>query len=438
LRYDSKEGIWTNDAEQFIRTILRKQLMGDEQQKKNYIDEIISYLKDFNFDPEFEVNGDNTLIGFKNKVCDLLSGEQLEHSPGYNLTNKLNIELDEDIKDCPVIDKFFCECVGEEHKQILYDLAAYCLFRGYPYQKIFFIYGPAGTGKSVFMNLLESFIGEANRCSVEPKQLQKDKHSTSQMLHKLANIVSDINYDDLDNITQIKKLCGDDTVTIRQMYKDPYNAKLTTKQIYSTNKLPIVKEKTNAWYRRVYLIEFSKILKQEERDPFLLNKLTAKKELQGFAYKCLESLKKLYENKFVFTFDINEGAVAELYEELSNPLLMFIKENCILGRDDWVYKYEFDERLNNWLKNNHFPTQTKSQINQYMRENYSESNRPSFDNEKTYRVWVGLRWKTSQDTDNLNQFNHFNQKIKKVYIYRGIFQTPLNPLNPLKQEDSNE
>jgi len=417
-RYDKEKGLWIGNAEQSIKNYLRNYLLGDEQQKKNYVDEIISYIKDTTYQEEFELKQNPYVIAFKNKVLDLKENEFRELKEGDYLTSKLNIEIDNKITNCPKIDKFFSDCVGEEYKDILYDLFAYSLLSGmYPYQKLFFIYGPAGTGKSVFMNLLESFLGSNNYCSVEPNQLSKDQYATNQMLFKKANIVSDIRYDDLEDITQIKKLTGEDTVKIREMYKNPYNSKLYTKQIFSTNKLPSVKEKTKAWYRRLYLIQFSNMIPSEKRNPYLLSELTSEQELKGLAHKCIDHLLKLYERKFIFTYDMDEETIPEIYEELSNPVLMFINENCIQGREEFCYKWEFEERLNNWLKSNHFPPFTKSQINQYMKEKYNESNRPYFD--KTYRVWVGLRWKTTKDTTSLNHFNHFNDKMKQVYIYKG-------------------
>lgn len=432
--YDKKEGIWKREADQIIKTLLRKELIGDEQQKRNYIDEIIAYIKDITFDPEFKMDDKLYLIPLKDKVFNLMSGEYQDFSPEHKLSSKLDIEIDEEIKECPLIDKFFEDCVGEKYKEMLYELMAYTLYRDVPYQKMFFIYGPGGTGKSIFMSLLERFLGKDNFCSVEPKQIQKDIHSTSLMEYKYANIVSDINYDDFENITQVKKLTGGDTISIRRLYQNPYNTKLFTKQIYSTNKLPVVKEKTNAWYRRVYLLEFSNIIPIEGRDLFLLSKLTVEKELKGLAYKCLEKLRQLYNEKFIFTWGIDEVKMREVYEEVSNPILMFINENCTENRDNFLFKWEFGERLNNWLKNNHFPILSKSEINTYMREKYSESNRPSFNGDKTYRVWSGLKWKEKGDTDQFNHFNHFNQVIKRVYVYKGYFPTPPKSVKMVKPE----
>jgi putative DNA primase/helicase len=436
-RYDSKEGIWKNNAEQYLKTLIRNSLLGDEQQKKNYVEEIIAHIKDTTYDEDFEVDSNPYTIGFNNGVFDLKDGKIKEFSKEYRLTNKLNIDIDENITECPTIDKFFADCVGEEYKSILYDLIAYCLFRRYPYPKLFFIYGPANTGKSKFLELLEKFLGKDNYCSVEPQDIQKDIHATAQMQFKLANIVSDINYDAMDNINQVKKITGEDTIKVRNMYREPYNTKIFAKQIFSTNKLPIVKEKTRAWYRRVYTIEFGNIVQNDKIDRFLMEKLTKKEELMGLGWKCLQYLKELSENHFTFTYDINEKEMQIIYELLSNPILMFIDENCERNSSKFLYQYEFKDRFKTWLQANHFPPVSNSEINEYMNENFVNSNRKSFNGDKTYRVWSGLGWKDLSNPDSFNHFNHFNQVGKKLYIYRKCFKEVVNSVKLVKSDEQS-
>ena len=246
-RYDSVEGIWKPNAEKYLRSVIRNKLLGDEQQKKNYVEEIVAHIRDTQLNESFELDNDPYLIGFKNGVFSLKTNCLEQFHPDQRITNKLDLEIDPKITECPAIDKFFEDCVGKEYKSVLYDLFSYCLFKRYPYAKLFFIYGPASTGKSKLLELLEKFLGSENYCSVEPQDIQKDPHATAQMQYKMANIVSDINYDALDNINQVKKITGEDTVKIRSMYKNPYNGKLFAKQIFSTNQLPNVNEKTRAW-----------------------------------------------------------------------------------------------------------------------------------------------------------------------------------------------
>ncbi len=435
-RYDSVEGVWKPSAEQYLKSLIRNKLLGDEQQKKNIVEEIVAHIRDTQLDESFELDNDPYLIGFKNKVFNLKSNLLEDFHPDQRITNKLNLEIDNNVYECPAIDKFFGECVGEEYKSILYDLFAYCLFKRYPYAKLFFIYGPASTGKSKLLELLEKFLGKENCCSVEPQDIQKDPHATAQMQYKMANIVSDINYDALDNINQVKKITGEDTVKIRSMYKNPYNGKLFAKQIFSTNQLPNVKEKTRAWYRRVYTIECSNILAKENQDRFLMEKLTTPEELKGLASKCLTQLKKLKDYGFTFSYDIDENEMAKVYEQLSNPILMFIDQTCIKKSGTFVYQWEFKERLKVWLQTNHFPGLSNSGINQYMNDCFTNSNRESFNGNKIYRVWAGLSWKSSHNTDNSNQFNHFNQVTKKVYRERRVFINPVKSVKSVKDDSS--
>jgi len=432
--YNKSEGTWSNQAEQYLKTLIRSKLLGDEQQKRTYVDEIIAHIKDITYDPDWEVDNDPNIIAFKNGVFDLDAGEIKPFAPDFRLTNKLEIELDEKCRECPKIDQFFEDSVGSEYKAILYDLFAYCLFRRYPYAKLFFIYGPASTGKSKVIELLERFLGRENYCAVEPQDIQKDIHATAQMQFKLANIVSDINYDAMDNINQVKKITGEDTIKIRNMYKEPYNARIFAKQIFSTNKLPVVKEKTRAWYRRVYTIEFANIVPKGKEDRFLIQKLTSEEELKGLAWKCVEHLKELHKHHFTFTYDINEKEMQTVYEQLSNPILMFADQTCIKDPTKFVYQYEFKDRLKAWLQANHFPIISNSEINAYMNETFTSSNRKSAMGDKTYRVWSGLGWKNLHNPETFNHFNHFNQVGKKVYIYRKCFEEGVKSVKSVKSE----
>ena len=198
-----------------------------------------------------------------------------------------------------------------------------------------------------------------------------------------------------------------------------------------------------AWYRRLYLVNFVNVVTNDKKDQFLIDKLVTKEELEGFAWQCLQRLRRLYSNKFIFTYDMDETKLPALYEKLSNPILMFIDESNHEGRDDWCFKYEFEERLNNWLKIHHFPPMTKSQINQYMKEHYTESVRDAPDYSggtfggKSYRVWVGLRWKSSEDLANLPTLPILRGFQNSSYMYNSfekVVRTVKSVRNSPKQQ----
>lgn len=392
--YDKKEGYWDENAEQFIRTTIRKTIIGEEQQKKHYLDEIISYIKDVSYDPKFSLNVHPNIIPFNNCLFNLETGEIENFTSKYFITTKIPINLDSNYTECEVINSFFEDSVGKEFKDMLYDLCAYCLYRGQPYQKLFFIFGPGQNGKSVFLELLRKFIGENNVSSVSPHDIDKDKHATANMDGKLANISSDISYDTLSNVNRLKELTGEDTILIRPLYHQGYPAKIFAKQIFSTNQLPIVDDKTFAWYRRVYLIEFPNIIEEKHKDPLLLDKLSTNEQLMGLAWKCIKKLKIMWERKFKFTYDPKIEKIAEFYEDLSNPINKFIRELTIDG-EGHIFKFDFRKRFEEWCKNNKLRKWTDTEIGNYMKKEYEEGKRTYYDfNEgKQYRAWIGLKWK---------------------------------------------
>jgi len=424
-RYDEKEGIWREDAEEFIKNRLRKVLLGDEQQKKYYTEEVVTYVKDLHYDVSLNPELDKNLIPFQNCIFNIKTGEVLDFSPEYFVTNKIPVSLNpEFFNECPQIDKFFSDVIGEQYKVILYELCAYCLYRDYPYQKLFFLIGAGQNGKSTFLELLQTFLGRDNVSGVSPQDFFKNRFALGHLWNKLANISSDISYEALKNVNRIKEVTGGDSVDIERKFKNPFRTKLYAKLIFSTNQIPIVHDKSLAWYRRVYLIEFPEVI--EEPDPSILDKLITEEELSGLAWKCCQILKYLAERGFVFTFDINVKKVAEIYEDLSNPLHKFLRENTKEDPDGFIFKFEFRDRFWEWLNVNKLRKWGEREIGVEMKQRYDEKRiekEDYYDKEtgkfvkKRWWAWVGISWSKSfvKDVKDVKDFI-----ISSIYIVSNI------------------
>ena len=414
-RYDEKEGMWREDASEFIKSRLRKELMGDEQQKKHYTEEVVSYIKDLHYDPSLDPELDKELIPFQNCIFNIKTGEVLNFSPEYFVTNKIPVNLNpEFFNECPEIDKFFGDIVGEKYKVILYELSAYCLYRDYPYQKLFFLIGSGNNGKSTFLELLQTFLGRDNISGVSPQEFFKNRFALGRLWNKLANISSDISYEALKNVNKLKEVTGGDRVDVERKFKESFRAKLYAKLIFSTNQTPIVHDKTRAWYRRVYLIEFPKNIKNP--DPLIIDKLTNDEELSGFAWKCCQILKYLNDRKFVFTYDIDVDKVAQIYEDLSNPLSKFLRENTEDDPDGFIFKFEFRQSFIDWLKRNKLRVWSEYEISKEMKMRYDEGKRIYHFNDgesKQYRAWLGVKWAVKrQERQDIHPF------VTYIYSYR--------------------
>ncbi len=399
-RFDFENGVWREDAEEFIKNILRDRLLGEEQQRNIYCSEIVNYLRDLSYKPDFEGQLDENLIPFKNCLFNLEKEEFIEFSPNYFVTNKLPVEIDSKYIECPIIDSFFEDSVGKEWKILLYEAISYCLYRGQPNQKLLFIFGKGKNGKSVFVNLLTAFLGKDNISSISPHQLCNDNFALGSMWNKYANISSDISYEILKNVSRLKEIVGGDHINIRRLYKEGFPAKIYSKQIFVTNQLPIVNDKTHAWFRRLHLIEFPN--EPPTPDPMLINKLITKEELNGLAWQCVKYLKGMKKNNFEFSYGIDEEKLIELYEDLSNPLNKFLREYTIENSSGAIYKYEFKERFVEWLKENKLREWNQTEIGLQMKQKYEDGRKlarePTYNNEtgefvnKQYWTWLGLIW----------------------------------------------
>ncbi len=403
-RYDVADGIWKEDASDYIRKILREKLLGDEMLKNRYIEEIVSHIRDTTWNTNYDTTAPDNIIAFNNCLYNIDTDEIMEFIPKYFITTKIPIDLDPMYNSCDVIDSFFEECVGKENKSILYELIAYTLIRRYPYQKFFILFGKGQNGKSVYLNLIRKFLGISNVSSESPQNLVTNRFSRSSLWNKLANIGSDIPYINLINTNTIKELTGEDYTPCERKYRESFPFRNYAKLIWSANELPQVTDKTHAFYRRVYIIKFENEVKKP--DPQLLDKITTKSQLMGLAWVCKNILKKLKENNYVFSINPSVHEMERLYEELSNPIKRFIRENLIHEVNSKIPKWEFKDRFIVWLRQNGFRIWSEKEIGHVMKELYPETRMEMpFEvlNEygktelkiKLIRAWDGLKWKES-------------------------------------------
>lgn len=401
-RYNAEEGIWTSDAELYIKSRLRKELLSEEQQRKSHCEEVVDYIKGLVWTERDLRNQPKNLIAFKNVLYDIEKDDFIDFSPEYFLINKIPVELDSAERDFDMID-YFLEDIAGDKKKILYELMAYCMYRGYPYQKFFILYGGGNNGKSVFLKLLSRFLGLENISSKKPQSLITDRFSSSSLFGKLANISPDIPYTELADTSLIRELTGDDPIDAQEKYKDSFKFYNYAKIIFSANELPVVRDRNYAFDRRLYIILFNKTVPKSEQDLEMIDKICTEKELSGLGWHLLKVLKELKLRNFRFSYDPEEKEMGRLYEELSSSIVKFIKEECEERTNARLPDYELKERFKGWCATKGLRSWTVNEINRYMSEKYNQVRKEveMYDKElgrfvsRSVRAWEGLDWKKS-------------------------------------------
>jgi len=338
-------------------------------------------------------------IQFKDIIIDIETGEEMKASPNYFVTNPIPWELHEDrFFETPVMDRIFEEWVGKEHIQTLYEILAYCLIPDYPIHRIFCFIGAGMNGKSCFLNLLRNFIGGGNCASTELDTLLQSRFEVTRLHKKLVCQMGETNFSEMNKTSILKKLSGGDLIGYEYKNKDPFEEINYAKILIATNNLPTTTDKTIGFYRRWMIIDFPNQF-SEKKD---ILKDIPEEEYEALAVKCSFILRELLTNRS-FT---NEGSVEDRmkkYEDHSDPLEKFMKEYTIESFSGYIWKGEFEKKLNGWCKSNRFREMTSVAIGKKMKSKGIEQKQKYADwmddsNKKGGRAWVGITWKDEEQT----------------------------------------
>ncbi|NCD05880.1 MAG: hypothetical protein EOL97_07150 [Spirochaetia bacterium] len=383
---------WERTDETDILNALDKQATINTINSKEK-NELLEALKQVSRDKK-PIDIKKTWIQFKRQIIDIESGDKIKASPNYFVTNPIPWELHEDnFYETPMMDKIFSEWVGEENVQKLYEILAYCLIPDYPIHRIFCFIGAGMNGKSCYLNLLRKFIGGDNCCATDLDILLNSRFEISRLHKKLVCQMGETNFSEMNKTSILKKLSGGDLIGFEYKNKDPFEDYNYAKIIIATNNLPTTTDKTIGFYRRWMIIDFPNQF-SEKKD--ILDDIP-EEEYKSLAIKCTFILRDLLkERKFT-----NEGNIEERmkrYEDHSNPLDKFIKENTEEDADGFIWKFEFIEKLNAWCKDNRFREMYDVSIGKKMKElGISQRLISNLEAGKQWRAWVGIKWKEVQN-----------------------------------------
>lgn len=269
------------------------------------------------------------LIAFNNGVLNIIDGSFSDFSPEYIITNKIphnyNPEAKSELLD-GVMNKLAC---GDEsvHK-LLYQSIGYCFYRRNELRKSFFLLGEKRNGKSTFLDMVSTLLGEDNTANLDLCEIG-DRFRTAELTGKLANIGDDINDEWVSNTAIFKKVVSGDTVTVERKGKDPYKLKSFAKFFFSANSLPRLGrgKDSRAVLDRLVIIPFEAKFSKEDPDydPFIKYKLRDEAVMEALIAKSIPALRDvLAEQEFEHCVKVDKSM--EDFERSNNPILEFFAD----------------------------------------------------------------------------------------------------------------
>ncbi|MDZ4989282.1 DNA primase family protein [Clostridium perfringens] len=273
-----------------------------------------------------DFNRNPYLVNVRNGLLDIRDMSFKEHTPSYLSTVQLNVEYNPQV-DCPQFKKFLNEVLDCKLIPLVQEIVGYLLTTNTVSQKAFVFWGPARTGKSTLLWVVEYLLLGKKNVSNIPWQEIGDKFKTAELLGKLANVFSDLPSKSIDDTGIFKVVTGEDYLMAEKKNKNPFKFKPFARLVFSCNELPRnYVDRTEGFYRRLIIVPFSRQIDKSKIDKALKYKFQREKE--GILNWALEGLKRLYENNFEFSENELTDGVKKEYKRENNNVISFVEECC--------------------------------------------------------------------------------------------------------------
>ncbi len=272
---------------------------------------------------------------------------------------KIPAEYDPTAK-APRWEQFLNEVLDKSYHTAIKRYLGYVLYPGVLSNLPFFcvLLGEGSNGKTVFLKAIEAVFGDENISHV-PIQNFNRRFDPAAMQNKLLNIAGDLPQKGIYDTGFLKMISGGDVIPLERKYKDIEWGTITAKQIFSTNELPQTSDKTYAFYRRWLIFIFPRTFKEDEADPYLLDKLI--KERSGILNWILEGYRELMEyGTFDYPHTVEE--IMDMYEYASNSLARFVNEECEEAPGEMILFSDFYQRYVAYCKEHHLTPKADSVV----------------------------------------------------------------------------
>ena len=257
--------------------------------------------------------------------------KQLEpFNPNYFITSKLatnyNIHAIENYeairKDYHDVDDWFLSIGNgnEDIVKLLWEVVNEAINPNHTREKMVILYGEGNNGKGTFQAMLTNLIGIENISTLTPHDFSGE-FKLEMLLGKVCNIGDDISNKYLDDISILMSIITGDPILINRKGKSVISAQLSLLTIFSANRLPKIRNKSQGAYRRFLIIPFNadfngQVQDRRIKEEYLKNKIV----LEYILYKALH----LDFEKFSTTKATDE--MLEEYKEDNDYLYSFTKD----------------------------------------------------------------------------------------------------------------
>lgn len=317
-------GVWKYLPLAEIRKEVTMEL--DNWSKSSWRDEAIKQLEDRTYkgDPD-SLAPDPMWLNLKNTMLHLPDMETADHSPKFMSRTQLPLEYDPKAI-CSLWLETLAEIFADDLSKadVLQEFFGYCLYPKIIFPCALLQIGGGANGKGLVEEVACAFVGSENVSHISLTRMEKT-FGAIEILDKLLNSCGETEAKQLD-VTAFKMIAAGDEIQAEVKYKSDIKFKPIAKHLISMNAFPGLKEKTNAFFRRIIVMEYLQVFEGDAADPRRAEKII-EKELNGIFIWALKGLERVLERQRIQVPESVEQA-KERFRHKANPVLGFVEEIC--------------------------------------------------------------------------------------------------------------
>lgn len=229
---------------------------------------------------------------------------------------------------------FLNELLEPEDIPTLQEYLGYCLIPCTKGQKMMFLLGKGGEGKSRIGLVLKNLMGDAvSNGSIQ--KVETSRFARADLENRLLMVDDDLNMNALPKTNYIKSIVTSECkMDMERKGVQSYQSQLYVRFLcFGNGALTALHDKSDGFFRRQIVLTTKDRPAGRADDPFLVDKLLREKE--GIFLWCLEGLHRLIGNNYQFSISGKAKENMETVKRSSNNVIEFLQsEGYIRFRAD--------------------------------------------------------------------------------------------------------
>jgi len=334
-----EDGVFVNKGEIFIAQYCEDILeIGADNNSVNQIVQKVRRLKEFKREDLGCKKLD--LLCLNNCVLNMKTKVQMKHNPRFGFMTKIPIDYNPDAS-CPKFENWISEILWDEDIPTCQEWFGFMIYRRYHEKAALVLIGPKHSGKSLFLNVIEKFVGEENTCAVDFHDIISNRFASNNLANMLVNINDELDATDLKSTVMFKRLLGKSLIPAEAKNQTPYKFVNYAKLVFATNKMPLPKtvDDPSSYYDKFITFELDNVFDKDNKktDKSLDIKLTTPEELSGILNWAIDGFQRLMKNN-KFTKCQHWEDVEKIMKRSGNTISAFQSQCCVEEEGSLVSK----------------------------------------------------------------------------------------------------